>query len=95
MSEAIMYATAGVALVDAALSAALLIVYARVYWRVKAPFTVGLMMFAGLFLVQNLIAAYAYLSMMALFSDAVQPFMLAVMALEALALGVMLLFSKT
>ena len=90
MSELMMYATVGVALVDAGLSAGLLAVYAKSYLRVKAPFTAGLMMFAGLFLVQNALAAYSYLSMMTFFPDAVQPYMLAVMALEALALAVML-----
>lgn len=90
MSEAMMYATAAVALLDAALSAGLLAVYWRAYSRIKAPFTLGLMMFAGLFVIQNLLAAYSYLAMMALFPEAIQPYMLAVMALQALALGVML-----
>lgn len=90
MSEAMMYATVAVAAVDAALSAGLLAVYARSYMRVKARFTVGLMMFAALFLVQNALAAYSYLTMMTFFPEPVQPYMLAVMALEALALGVML-----
>jgi hypothetical protein len=90
MSEAMMYATVGVAAVDAALSAGLLALYAKSYRRVKAPFTMGLVMFAGLFLVQNALAVYSYLSMMTFFPDAVQPYMLGVMALEALALSVML-----
>ena len=90
MSEAMMYATVGLGLVDAGLAAGLLAVYARSYRQVKAPFTVGLMMFAALFLVQNLLAAYSYLSMMAFFPDPVQPYMLAVMALEAVALAIML-----
>ena len=90
MSEAMMYATVGVALVDAALSAGLLALYARSYRQVKAPFTMGLVMFAALFLVQNALAVYSYLAMMTFFPDPVQPYMLGVMALEALALGVML-----
>ncbi len=90
MSEFMMYATVGVALVDAGLSAGLLALYAKSYRTVKAPFTLGLLLFAALFLVQNLLAAYSYLTMMGLYPDAVQPYMLGVMALEALALGLML-----
>jgi len=84
-----MYLTVTVALVDAALAGVLLMVYGRAYSRVRAPFTLGLVMFAGFFLAQNLLAAYGYLVLMVFLPDNVQPIMLAIMLLEAFALGVM------
>ena len=84
-----MWLTVAVAIVDAALAGALLVVYGREYARVRAPFTLGLVMFAGFFLAQNVLAAYGYLVLMVFLPDNVQPIMLAIMLLEALALGVM------
>jgi hypothetical protein len=89
MSETMMYATVAVALLDAALSGTLLVLYARSYREVKAPFTLGLVLFAAVFVAQNLLAAYSYLVLMVFFPEAVQPFMLAIMILEAVALGMM------
>lgn len=89
MSEVMMYATVALALVDAGLSAILLALYARSYRKVKAPFTIGLMIFAAVFVAQNALAAYSYLALMLFFPDPVQPFMLAIMALEAVGLGMM------
>ncbi len=84
-----MYLTVAVALVDAAMAGVLLLVYMREYTKLRAPFTLGLVSFAGFFLAQNLLAAYGYLVLMVFLPDDVQPLMLAIMLLEALALGVM------
>ena len=89
MDPLMMYLTVGVSLIDAALAGILLFIYGREYARVRAPFTLGLVMFAGFFLAQNLLAAYGYLVLMVFLPDNVQPIMLAIMVLEALALGVM------
>jgi len=85
----IMYLTVGVSLVDAVLAGVLLAIYAREYSRIRAQFTLGLVMFAAFFLAQNLLAAYGYLVLMVFLPDNVQPIMLAIMLLEALALAVM------
>jgi hypothetical protein len=84
-----MYLTVAVAIVDAGLAGALLAMYGRAYTRIRAPFTFGLILFAGFFLAQNLLAAYGYLVLMVFLPDDVQPIMLAIMLLEALALGMM------
>jgi len=94
MDETMMYATVALAGLNALFSGGLLFVYGKNYKAVKAPFTIGLMLFAGVFLVQNLLAAYAYLSMMMYFPDALHPYMMGIMALEALALGTMLYASN-
>jgi hypothetical protein len=46
--------TAGIA----ALLVALLTIYARIYKNTKASFTIGLMFFAGMLLLHNIIAVY-------------------------------------
>ena len=89
MDPLMMWLTVFVALGDAALAGVLLHIYTREYARVRAPFTLGLVMFALFFLAQNLLAAYGYLVLMVFLPDNVQPIMLAIMLLEALALGVM------
>ena len=52
--------SAGVAVVNVALLIALLTVYAKVYKSTRAVFTVGLMFFAGMLMLHNVIAVYAY-----------------------------------
>jgi hypothetical protein len=94
MTDAMMLVTLAFAAVDAALSAGLLLVYARSYRRVRAPFTLGLMLFALFFLLQNLLAVYAYFTMMGFVDEHLQPYMAAIMGLEAAALGLMLYASN-
>jgi hypothetical protein len=89
VSEAMMYATVGAAIVNAGLSGALLALYSRSYRKVKAPFTLGLIVFAAVFVAQNLLAVYSYLALMVFFPDPIQPYMLAIMSLEAVALAMM------
>ena len=93
MAAIAMMATVLVAGVDAALSAGLLAIYARSFTKVRAPFTIGLIMFSLFFLAQNLLAVYAYFTMMEIFPSALAPYMLGIMAFEGLALGVMLFSS--
>ena len=84
-----MVATAGVAGVDAALAAVLLALYLKGFMKVRAPFTLGLLMFAVFLLAQNLLAVYAYTSMMEIFPAVLAPYMLGIMVFEGLALAVM------
>jgi hypothetical protein len=60
----------------------LLYLYLRITWRTKAVYPVGLMLFASLLLVQNLVTAYSYLSMTPFFGEAVVPFLFAISVLE-------------
>jgi len=55
--------SAGVAVVNVALLIALLTVYTKVYKSTRAVFTVGLMFFAGMLMLHNIIAVYAYFAM--------------------------------
>jgi len=90
MAEMAMLATAVMAAVDAGLSGALLALYARSFTQLRAPFTIGLVVFAALFLLQNLLALYAYATMMDYVPAALAPYMLGIMVVEGIALGAML-----
>ena len=90
MADAIMILTVGLAAVNAALSSGLLFVYVLSYRKVRAPFTLGLLLFALFFLLHNLLAAYAYFTMMSVVNEALQPYLAAIMGLEATALALML-----
>lgn len=87
MTDILMLGSIATAIVNIALSLALALVYARIYARTKAPFTLGLMLFASAFLVQNALVAYAYLSMMPLIAEGLTPYLLGVGILEAAGLG--------
>jgi hypothetical protein len=60
--------SAGVGIVNVALLIALLTVYAKVYKSTRAVFTVGLMFFAGMLMLHNVIAVYAYFAMEPLYA---------------------------
>ena len=89
MAEPVVLVTLGVAVVNALLSGGLLALYGKSYSKVRAPFTVGLMIFASCFLAQSLLAVYAYLTMMDFFPAWLAPYMLGVMVAQAAGLGVM------
>ena len=76
--------------VNIVLAAILLFVYRGVYARTKAPFTLALLLFAAAFLAQNALVVYSFVSMMALVPSALDPYLLAIGAFEALGLGAML-----
>jgi riboflavin transporter FmnP len=52
---------------------ALLIVYANIYRKTRSTFTVGLMVFAGMLMLHNVIAVYGYFAMAPLYSDDLLP----------------------
>jgi hypothetical protein len=48
---------------------ALLVVYARIYIKTRATFTIGLVVFASMLMLHNGIAIYGYFAMAPLYSD--------------------------
>jgi hypothetical protein len=52
----------------------LLAVYANIYRKTGATFTVGLMVFAGMLMLHNMIAIYGYFAMAPLYSDSLLPY---------------------
>lgn len=58
------------------ISGILLYLYAKIYSKVRATFTIGLMFFASMLVVQNLIVVYAYFVMAPLYAEGLLPYFL-------------------
>jgi hypothetical protein len=52
----------------------LLAVYANIYRKIRATFTIGLMVFTGMLLLHNVIAIYGYFAMAPLYSNDLLPY---------------------
>jgi len=63
-----------VSIVNMAILVTLLAVYSNIYRKTGATFTIGLMVFAGMLMLHNVIAVYAYLAMAPLYSDDLLPY---------------------
>jgi hypothetical protein len=63
-----------VSMVNMAILVALLAVYANIYRKTGATFTVGLMVFASMLMLHNVIAVYAYFAMAPLYSNDLLPY---------------------
>ncbi len=87
MTDLLTDAVIGVAALNVLLAAVLAALYARVYARTRAPFTLGLILFALAFLAQNVLVAYAYGTMMPLFGTALIPYLLGIGVFEAAGLA--------
>jgi hypothetical protein len=57
-------------------------VFIKIYSRTKAQLPLGMIFFAGLLFLHNLIGVYAYFSMMELYATALLPYLLAVHVAE-------------
>ncbi len=87
MADVLMWSSVAVAALNMALALALVVVYARIYQRTKAPFTGGLILFSTAFLIQNALVAYAYLTMMPVIAADLTPYLLGIGILEAAGLA--------
>jgi hypothetical protein len=67
-----------VSMVNMAILVILLAVYANIYRKTRATFTVGLMIFAGMLMLHNMIAVYGYFAMAPLYSDELLPYFIAI-----------------
>ena len=68
-------------------------VFAKIYSKTKAQLPLGMIFFAGLLFLHNLIGVYAYFSMMELYAAALLPYLLAVHVAELA--GVIILLKIT
>ena len=82
--------SAGIALVNVALLIALLTLYAKIYKSTRAVFTIGLMFFAGMLMLHNIIAVYAYFAMEPLYAVAILPYFVVVHVTELAGIAVLL-----
>ncbi|MDQ3884420.1 MAG: hypothetical protein M3239_03130 [Thermoproteota archaeon] len=67
-----------VSMVNMAILVILLAVYANIYRKTRATFTVGLLIFAGMLMLHNMIAVYGYFVMAPLYSDELLPYFIAI-----------------
>jgi hypothetical protein len=65
-------------------------IYAKVYKNTKAIFTIGLMFFAGLLMLHNIIAVYAYFAMEPLYATGLLPYFIGIYIAELAGLSVLL-----
>ena len=86
----IMDASAVVSVANVAVLIGLLILYGRTYSSSKAQFTLGLIFFASLLLVQNVIGIYSYVTMAPFFAEALLPYLFAINIAELAGLSVLL-----
>jgi len=63
-----------VSMVNTAILVVLLATYANIYRKTGATFTIGLIVFAGMLMLHNIIAIYGYFAMAPLYSDDLLPY---------------------
>ena len=63
-----------VSMANVAILIALMAVYGKIYRKTGATFTIGLMVFAGMLMLHNVLAVYGYFAMAPLYSDELLPY---------------------
>jgi len=63
-----------VSMANMAILVVLLVVYARIYTKTRATFTIGLAVFVSMLMLHNGIAVYGYFAMAPLYSDELLPY---------------------
>jgi hypothetical protein len=71
----------------------LMAIYGNSFRKIRAEFTAGLLFFAAMFLVQNLLALYSYVTMFMYFASGVAPLVLAITVAQTAGLAVLLWMS--
>jgi len=66
--------SSAVSMINTVILVVLLAVYANIYRKTGATFTIGLMVFAGMLMLHNIIAVYGYFAMAPLYSDDLLPY---------------------
>ncbi len=82
----LMDVSAIVSMANVAILVALMSVYSRIYSKTGATFTVGLMVFAGMLILHNMIAVYAYFAMAPLYSEELLPYFVGIHIAELVGL---------
>ena len=80
-------------IISAALMIGLIFVYARVYKDTRAQFSLGLTIFATIFLAQNILAIYSFMTMSPYIGEPFLPYLLGINIAQVL--GILVLFRTT
>jgi hypothetical protein len=90
MTSTWMEASVVIGVANIGLTAVLFGLYRRVYAQTRAAFSLGLLFFAGAFVVQNLLVLYSYWATMPLIPPVMSPYLFSIGATEAAGLGAVL-----
>jgi hypothetical protein len=71
----------------------LLIIYGNSFRKVRAEFTAGLLFFSAIFLAQNLLAFYSYVTMFMYYADAIAGLVLAITIAQTAGLAILIWLS--
>jgi membrane-bound metal-dependent hydrolase YbcI (DUF457 family) len=75
-----------VSMANMAVLVALLVVYAKIYFKTRATFTIGLAVFTSMLMLHNGIAVYGYFAMAPLYSDELLPYFAGIHTAELIGL---------
>lgn len=93
MAQMMLQAAALFSLANILLLIGLIIVYGSSFRKIKAAFTAGLLFFAGVFLLQNLVAFYSYVAMFMYYASGVEMFVMVITVAQTAGLAVLLWMS--
>jgi len=68
----------------------LIVLFIKIYRSSRANFTLGLIFFSGLLMINSIISVYSYVTMSMLFSDLLTPYLLAISLAELAGISVFL-----
>lgn len=71
----------------------LIAVYGNSFRKIQATFTAGLLFFAGVFLLQNMLAFYSYVAMFMYYASGVEMLVMAITVAQTAGLAVLLWMS--
>jgi hypothetical protein len=91
--ETLMYTAIGIASVNSVMLLGLVYLYVRIFLRSRASYSMGLIFFAAMLLLQNLLTAFAYGTMSPLFGADALPYLSVIGATELA--GLVMLFRMT
>ncbi len=77
-------------LINLGLLISLVVTYIKIYKSSKANFTLGLIFFSGLLMINSIIALYSYFTMAMLFSSILTPYFIAISIAEMSGLAILL-----
>ena len=75
-----------VSVINTAVLVVLLSIYANIYRKTGATFTIGLIIFAGMLMLHNIIAIFGYFAMAPLYSDDLLPYFVGIHIAELVGL---------
>jgi len=76
--------------VNVLLLVGLIWIYANSFWKVRAQFTAGLLFFAALFMAQNLMSLYSFLTMFMDYASGISQMVLAITIVQTAGLAIIL-----